>query len=90
MNKSFSNVHLIRHITFNLTLDKMPVGLREAHHQLDLAVERCYRTKPFETDEERLEYLFKLYEQMIAEEKAKNGELVFDIPKVKKAKTKVK
>jgi len=51
--------------------DKMPDGLREAHHQLDLAVERCYRSKPFESDEERLEYLFKLYEKMIAEENEK-------------------
>lgn len=51
--------------------DKMPDGLREAHHQLDLAVERCYRSKPFASDEERLGYLFKLYEQMIAEEKSK-------------------
>ena len=48
--------------------DKMPDGLREAHHQNDLAVERCYRSKPFESDEERLEYLFKLYEKMIQEE----------------------
>jgi hypothetical protein len=47
----------------------MPEGLREAHRQNDLAVERCYRLKPFESDEERLEYLFKLYEQMIAKEK---------------------
>ncbi|TCK82903.1 class I SAM-dependent DNA methyltransferase [Albibacterium bauzanense] len=52
--------------------DKMPEGLREAHHQNDLAVERCYRSKPFESDEERLEYLFKLYEKMIAEEEEKN------------------
>ena len=51
--------------------DKMPDGLREAHRQNDLAVERCYRSRPFESDEERLEYLFKLYEQMIAEEKEK-------------------
>jgi len=51
--------------------DKMPEGLREAHHQNDLAVERCYRSRPFDTDEERLEYLFKLYEQMIEEEKTK-------------------
>ena len=51
--------------------DKMPEGLREAHRQNDLAVERCYRSRPFESDEERLEYLFKLYEQMIAEEKEK-------------------
>ena len=52
--------------------EKMPKGLREAHRLNDLAVERCYRSKPFETDEERLEYLFKLYEQMIAEEKVKD------------------
>ena len=44
--------------------DKMPKGLKEAHHQLDLAIERCYRLKPFESDTERLEYLFKLYEEM--------------------------
>ena len=48
--------------------DKMPEGLREAHRLNDLAVERCYRSKPFESDEERLEHLFKLYEEMIAEE----------------------
>ena len=52
--------------------DKMPEGLIEAHHQNDLAVERCYRSKPFESDEERLEYLFKLYEQMIEEEQEKD------------------
>ena len=49
--------------------DKMPDGLREAHHQLDLAVDRLYRNKPFASDEERLEHLFKLYEVMIAKEK---------------------
>jgi hypothetical protein len=51
--------------------DKMPDGLREAHRLNDLAVERCYRSKLFESDEERLEYLFKLYEQMIEEEKSR-------------------
>jgi hypothetical protein len=67
--------------------DIMPADLREAHHQNDLAVERCYRSKPFTSDEERLEYLFKLYEQMIAEEKANNGELsLFDEPVIKKTK----
>ena len=65
--------------------DKMPDGLREAHHQNDLAVERCYRTKPFESDEGRLEYLFKLYEQMIAEEK-ENGTLFANEKKAKKKK----
>jgi hypothetical protein len=46
----------------------MPSDLKEAHHQLDLAIERCYRVKPFESDEERLEYLFKMYEEMTSEE----------------------
>ncbi|MCD8400678.1 class I SAM-dependent DNA methyltransferase [Tenacibaculum finnmarkense] len=46
--------------------EKMPKDLKEAHHQLDLAIERCYRLKPFTSDTERLEYLFKLYEKMIA------------------------
>lgn len=44
--------------------DKMPDGLRRAHHEMDLAVERCYRSKTFASDEERLEYLFKLYKEM--------------------------
>ena len=48
--------------------DKMPAGLRQAHHEMDLAVEQCYRMQPFNSDEERLEYLFKLYEKMIKAE----------------------
>jgi hypothetical protein len=34
-------------------------------------MERFYRSTPFNSDEERLEYLFKLYEKMIQEEKEK-------------------
>ncbi|WMP17540.1 type IIL restriction-modification enzyme MmeI [Thiothrix lacustris] len=49
--------------------DKMPAGLRQAHHDMDIAIEQCYRAKPFSSDEERLEYLFTLYEAMIAAEK---------------------
>ncbi len=41
--------------------ENFPDNLRDAHHKLDLAVERCYRDKPFESDEERLEFLFKQY-----------------------------
>jgi len=48
--------------------DRMPDGLRQAHHDMDLAVEKCYRGKPFASDEERLEYLFKLYEEMVEAE----------------------
>ena len=44
--------------------ENFPDDLREAHHALDLAVERCYREKPFESDEERLEYLFKQYTKL--------------------------
>ena len=44
--------------------DKMSADLRAAHEQNDLAVERCYRSRPFSSDEERLEYLFKMYEEM--------------------------
>jgi len=47
--------------------DKMPEGLLKAHQANDEVIERCYRSKPFETDEERLAYLFKLYEKMTAE-----------------------
>ena len=73
--------------------DKMPDGLREAHHQLDLAVERCYRSKPFASDEERLEYLFRLYEQMIAEEKSRTmigKDLMIDFDLSAKKKTTAK
>jgi hypothetical protein len=48
--------------------DKMPEGLRKAHHNLDIAIEQCYRSKAFESDEERLEYLFKMYEEMTSKE----------------------
>ncbi|WP_313303931.1 DNA methyltransferase [Empedobacter sp.] len=49
--------------------DKMPEDLKEAHRLNDLAVESCYREKPFTSDEERLEYLFKLYEKMTKTDK---------------------
>ena len=44
--------------------DKMPTGLRLAHQALDKAVEQCYRLQEFKTDSDRLEYLFRLYEEM--------------------------
>jgi hypothetical protein len=54
--------------------DKMPDGLRQAHHEMDLAVEQCYRSRPFTSDEERLEYLFKQYEKMIEVERVEGDE----------------
>jgi hypothetical protein len=39
----------------------MPPVLVKAHIRLDRAVDRCYRTEPFENDRQRVEYLFGLY-----------------------------
>ncbi|OJU28641.1 MAG: DNA methyltransferase [Sphingobacteriales bacterium 41-5] len=65
--------------------DKMPRGLKQAHEELDRAVEQCYRLQPFTSDTERLEYLFKLYETMVNDKLSMvNGEDLF--AKVKSAK----
>ena len=45
--------------------DTMPKGLLKAHQELDTAIEQCYRLQPFKNDTERLEYLFKQYEEMV-------------------------
>jgi hypothetical protein len=44
----------------------MPGPLLKAHQTLDRAVDRCYRKEPFESDRQRVEYLFALYEKMTA------------------------
>ncbi|MGJ1509952.1 class I SAM-dependent DNA methyltransferase [Sphingobacterium siyangense] len=44
--------------------ETMPLGLKQAHQALDLAIERIYRLATFNSDEERLEFLFKLYDEM--------------------------
>lgn len=46
--------------------DVMPADLRKAHKALDLAVDRLYRKAPFNSDRERVEHLFMLYEKMTA------------------------
>lgn len=46
--------------------DVMPADLRTAHRALDLAVDRLYRKAPFESDRQRVEHLFMLYEKMTA------------------------
>jgi len=42
----------------------MPPNLAKAHAALDKAVDRSYRPEPFETERERVEYLFALYEKL--------------------------
>ncbi|MFO7862384.1 MAG: type IIL restriction-modification enzyme MmeI, partial [Salinivirgaceae bacterium] len=66
--------------------DKMPEGLREAHRQNDSIIEKCYRSTPFKSDEERLAYLFKLYEKMIAEEQEQGTLFAKEKKKRKKKK----
>ena len=44
----------------------MPPELHRAHAELDRAVERCYRADRFTSDRERVEFLFRLYEQLTA------------------------
>jgi hypothetical protein len=65
--------------------DKMPKGLKQAHEELDRAVEQCYRLQPFTSDTERLEYLFKLYEEM-----TKSGTLFEKQKNTRKTTTKAK
>ncbi len=47
----------------------MPTDLKQAHDDLDQIVESCYRARPFDSDEDRLAYLFKLYEIMTKTQK---------------------
>lgn len=60
----------IRDQHFDMTLGEMynsntmPKDLKEIHHRIDIAVERCYRPEPFLSDKERLKCLFKLYTKM--------------------------
>ena len=44
----------------------MPTKLLKAHKDLDRAVDACYRSAPFTSERQRVEYLFTLYEQLIA------------------------
>jgi hypothetical protein len=44
----------------------MPPALVKAHADLDRAVDRSYRPQPFESDRQRVEHLFALYEKLTA------------------------
>ena len=46
--------------------DLMPPNLRRAHQALDRAVDKVYRAKRFDSERERVEHLFMLYEKMRA------------------------
>lgn len=65
------NVLMVREFYPDMTLadlydpDKMPEDLKKAHSELDLAVDRLYRKRPFNSDEERLAHLFARYEKLV-------------------------
>jgi hypothetical protein len=44
----------------------MPAALVKAHAELNRAVDLSYRPQPFENDRQRVEYLFALYEKLVA------------------------
>jgi len=44
--------------------DLMPPDLRKAHQKLDQAVDKLYRRRRFDSERDRIEYLFFLYENM--------------------------
>jgi hypothetical protein len=44
----------------------MPPALARAHADLDRAVKKCYRPEPFDSDRQRVEFLFALYEKLTA------------------------
>ncbi|WP_028492639.1 DNA methyltransferase [Thioalkalivibrio sp. ALE19] len=72
-------VLLTREETYELPLaemydpDKMPDGLRRAHRELDEAVERLFRDRPFRDMAEREEYLLARYAELVEEEQRKGG-----------------
>lgn len=59
--------------------DLMPPDLRRAHQKLDHAVDKLYRSQGFDSERERVEHLFGLYEKMhiplseVAENKKRRG-----------------
>jgi hypothetical protein len=42
----------------------MPAELTRAHAKLDRAVDRCYRSQPFASERNRVEFLFGLHQQL--------------------------
>jgi len=72
----------------------MPPALAKAHAELDRAVEKCYRPEPFDSDRQRVEFLFALYEKLSApllpvtpKTKSRRSLPVARIPKPRKQRT---
>ena len=61
--------HPDKNIRYLYEPETMPDDLRDAHNELDKAVDSLYRKRPFESDEERISVLFNLYETMTSKER---------------------
>ncbi len=48
--------------------DSMPSELLAAHQELDIAVDKLYREKPFKDTADRLSCLLARYEEMVAKQ----------------------
>lgn len=44
--------------------ETMPDDLRKAHKELDKAVDNCYKAKRFDTEMERVKFIFQLYKEI--------------------------
>jgi hypothetical protein len=60
--------------------DVMPTALVKAHRLLDKAVDRCYRSQPFENELARIRFLFDRYAALTA-----GGQLSLPAPKVNRS-----
>ena len=72
----------------------MPPALAKAHAELDRAVEKCYRLEPFDSDRQRVEFLFALYEKLTTpllpvtpKTKSRRSRSVAIIPKPRRQRT---
>jgi hypothetical protein len=72
----------------------MPPALAKAHAELDRAVEKCYRPEPFDSDRQRVEFLFALYEKLTApllpvtpKTKARRSQTAATMPRPRRGRT---
>lgn len=66
----------------------MPENLLKAHHALDTLVDRAYQKQPFQSEMERIQFLFALYQEYIDKEKTEQSIKVEKKPIIRKTKPK--
>ena len=52
--------HFEKNISELYDPDTMPKGLKDLHQEIDIIVEKCYQSKQFLNDEEKLKCLFDI------------------------------